>query len=88
MDRNPCFKSLVKRKSHIHNKRFCKNISGFTSIKDALSVFAQNENIKKSYSEAIDLGTGSANIELSLMTIFFIMYFLKQQAWKLVENMN
>lgn len=47
-------------------KDFAKNISGFTSIKDALSVFAQNENIKKSYSEAIDLGTGSANIELSL----------------------
>lgn len=47
-------------------KEFAKNISGFTSIKDALSVFAQNENIKKSYSEAIDLGTGSANIELSL----------------------
>ena len=52
---------MVKR-----TKEFAKNISGFTSIKDALSIFAQNENIKKSYSEAIDLGTGSANIELSL----------------------
>ena len=46
------------------------------------------KNIKKSYSEAIDLGTGSANIELSLNDNLFTMYFLKQQAWKLVENMN
>ena len=47
-------------------KEFAKNISGFSNIKDNFSIFNQNENIKKSYSETINLGTGTADIELTL----------------------
>lgn len=47
-------------------KEFAKNISGFSSIKEAINVFSENNNIKKSYSEAADLGTGTADVEVNL----------------------
>ncbi len=47
-------------------KEFLKQISKLREIGDSLSIFSENEHIKKSYVETITPGEGTASIEISV----------------------
>lgn len=52
-------------------KEFLKQVSKIREISDALTIFSENEHIKKCYIESIDAGEGIANIELSVKDNLF-----------------
>lgn len=47
-------------------KESFKSISKLREVKDSILMLEENENVKKSYIDKIDLGAGSSNIELSV----------------------